>query len=252
MVELQRFEWSDGLFDVAWCPYVPGTAVTSSGDGSLQIWTDIHKNTPTISNISSIERSESSPSSTTTPSPSPSASPSPSITTKPVLCLREHKNEVYSVDWSSKWNCHQILSASWDGTIKLWDCNRNQSFMTYTHSETESIYRATFAPLMANIFASVGTDGQLNLWNLFDVSGKPLMSVSADPIGEVLSLAWHEYNCNILSTGNSDGLIRTWDLRNLRHPIHDLYAGEYAVRRLAYSPHHMNLLAAANYDFTTR
>lgn len=236
IIELQRLEWSDGLFDVTWCPYVPDMAVTSSGDGSLQIWSDIYK--PTSPTSSPASQSTSSTSSTS------------SVT--PLICLKEHKNEVYSVDWSSKWNCHQILSASWDGTIKLWDCNRKRSFMTYTHSETESIYRASFAPLMANIFASVGTDGQLNLWNLFDFSGKPLISVTADHGGEILSLAWNEYNSNILSTGGSDGLIRTWDLRNLRHPIHDLYAGEYAVRRLAYSPHHMNLLAAANYDFTTR
>ena len=33
-----RMEWSDGLFDVAWSEEHENHVVTSSGDGSLQLW----------------------------------------------------------------------------------------------------------------------------------------------------------------------------------------------------------------------
>ncbi|TMW52168.1 hypothetical protein DOY81_002727 [Sarcophaga bullata] len=226
--EVGRLEWSDGLFDVAWCPYGNNIACTASGDGSLQIWSglDVAFNADVEANCFKVPQ-------------------------KPVACLCEHKNEVYSVDWSEKWNYHQILSASWDGSIKLWDCNRQKSVATYM-GHSDLIYTAKFSPLVANIFASVGTDGLLNLWNSFDFSGKPLMAVKAAHETEILSLDWSQYDRNALVTGAADGLIRGWDLRNMRHHVFELFSGEFAVRRLAFSPHKASILASANYDFTTR
>ncbi|XP_013107586.2 peroxisomal targeting signal 2 receptor [Stomoxys calcitrans] len=221
--EIGRLEWSDGLFDVSWCPYANNIAVTSSGDGSLQIWSGLDADSESAMKIPQ----------------------------KPVMCLREHKNEVYSVDWSEKWNYHQILSASWDGSIKLWDCNRQKSVATYS-GHSDLIYSAKFSPFIANIFASVGTDGLLNLWNSFDFSGKPLMSVPEAHNSEILSMDWSKLDRNVLVTGGADGLVRAWDLRNMREHVFELYSGDFAVRRLAFSPHKATVLASANYDFTTR
>lgn len=223
LTEIGRLEWSDGLFDVSWCPYSNNIACTSSGDGSLQIWTGLDADSESAEKIPQ----------------------------KPVMCLREHKNEVYSVDWSEKWNYHQILSASWDGSIKLWDCNRQKSVATYS-GHSDLLYSAKFSPFIANIFASVGTDGLLNLWNSFDFSGKPLMSVPAAHDSEILSMDWSKLDRNVLVTGGADGLVRAWDLRNMREHVFELFSGEFAVRRLAFSPHKATVLASANYDFTTR
>uniref|UniRef100_A0A1A9V2X2 Peroxin-7 n=1 Tax=Glossina austeni TaxID=7395 RepID=A0A1A9V2X2_GLOAU len=224
LTEICRFEWSDGLFDVAWCPYANNIAATASGDGSLQIWNGLENGSD--GSLKDVPK-------------------------KPVMCLKEHKNEVYSIDWSEKWNYHQILSSSWDGSIKLWDCNRQKSVATY-NGHTDLIYSAKFSPLVANIFASVDTDGLLNLWNSFDFSGKPLMTITSAHNTEILSMDWSQFDRNVLVTGGADGLIRTWDLRNMRHHIGELFSGEYAVRKLAFSSHKASVLAAANYDFTTR
>ncbi|XP_043071422.1 peroxisomal targeting signal 2 receptor isoform X2 [Drosophila grimshawi] len=80
---------------------------------------------------------------------------------------------------------------------------------------------------------------------------KPLMSIEAHA-SEALSCDWSHYDRNVLVTGGSDGLIRGWDLRKMRTHIFELYSGEFAVRRLACSPHSATVLASANYDFTTR
>ncbi|XP_017129608.1 peroxisomal targeting signal 2 receptor [Drosophila elegans] len=220
--ELCRLEWSDGLFDVAWCPYAADIAATASGDGSLQIWCGLDGE---------------SAANQQTPK-------------QPLICLQEHKNEVYSLDWGEKWNYHTLLSASWDCTLKLWDCNRQNSITTFV-GHNDLIYGAKFSPLIANLFASVSTDGHLNLWNSLDFAGKPLMSIEAHA-SEALSCDWSHFDRNVLVTGGSDGLIRGWDLRKMRTHVFELYSGEFAVRRLACSPHSAAVLASANYDFTTR
>lgn len=222
LTELCRLEWSDGLFDVAWCPYASDIAATASGDGSLQIWSGLDGD-------SALEE----------------------LTPKqPLLCLQEHKNEIYSLDWGEKWNYHTLLSASWDCTLKLWDCNRQNSITTFV-GHNDLIYCAKFSPLIANLFASVSTDGHLNLWNSLDFTGKPLMSIEAHA-SEALACDWSHFDRNVLLTGGSDGLVRGWDLRKMRTHIFELGSGEFAVRRLACSPHSATVLASANYDFTTR
>ncbi|XP_017486849.1 PREDICTED: peroxisomal targeting signal 2 receptor-like, partial [Rhagoletis zephyria] len=110
LTQLSRMEWSDGLFDVAWCPYADNIAATASGDGSLQIWGGLNQDIDAEATLTTL--------------------------TQPLMVLQEHKNEVYSINWGEQWNYHQLLSASWDGTIKLWDCHRQNSVATCTgHSD---------------------------------------------------------------------------------------------------------------------
>lgn len=82
IIETQSFQWSDGLFDVVWSETDAAVVVSASGDGGLQIW-----------NLAC-----------------PGLAPH---------TLREHKKEVYSVDWSRTRQEQLVLSASWDCTVKL-------------------------------------------------------------------------------------------------------------------------------------
>ncbi len=57
----------------------------------------------------------------------------------------------------------------------------------------------------------------------------------------------------MLATGGVDRLIRTFDVRNpTGGPVAVLPGHEYAVRRLAWSPHASDVLASASYDMTVR
>lgn len=38
LIEISKFQWTDGLFDVSWSECNPGIVATASGDGSLQLW----------------------------------------------------------------------------------------------------------------------------------------------------------------------------------------------------------------------
>lgn len=70
------------MFDVVWSETDAAVVVSASGDGGLQLW-----------NLAC-----------------PGLAP---------VTLREHKKEVYSVDWSKTRQEQFVLSASWDCTVKL-------------------------------------------------------------------------------------------------------------------------------------
>ena len=144
--EVQKYEWSDGLFDVAWSESDYNLVITGSGDGSVQLW-NTNLDTPA-----------------------------------PQMVYREHKKEIYSIDWSKVPFEQLVLSASWDCTIKLWDPIRQNSLSTYI-GHSQLVYNAMFASLIPNTFASVSGDGYLKIWDIlcFD---RPIATIKAHD-GEV-------------------------------------------------------------------
>lgn len=75
------------------------------------------------------------------------------------------------------------------------------------------------------------------------------------PAAEVLAHDWNKYGpaAGVIATGGVDRLVRTFDLRAPRAgPVAVLAGHEYAVRRLAWSPHAGDVLASASYDMTVR
>jgi peroxin-7 len=70
---------------------------------------------------------------------------------------------------------------------------------------------------------------------------------------EILTHDWNKYRDTVLATGGVDRLIRVFDVRNpAGGPVSVLPGHEYAVRRLAWSPHASDVLASASYDMTVR
>lgn len=75
---------------------------------------------------------------------------------------------------------------------------------------------------------------------------------SAAP-AEVLTHDWNKYRDTVIATGGVDRAVRTFDIRNpAAGPVSVMQGHEYAVRRLAWSPHAADLLLTASYDMTVR
>lgn len=133
-----------------------------------------------------------------------------------------------------------------------------------------------FAPSQPNTIASCSTDGLLKVWDTRAPVGVPTassptaqasLSMQAHPT-EVLSLDWNKYQPHLIATGSVDRTIRIHDLRmasqSMTAPtsgmptmqptatVANLLGHEYAVRRVAWSPHSANVLASASYDMTAR
>jgi peroxin-7 len=70
---------------------------------------------------------------------------------------------------------------------------------------------------------------------------------------EILTHDWNKYRDTMVATGGVDRHVRVLDVRNPRGgPLSVLLGHEYAVRRLAWSPHASDVLASASYDMTVR
>ncbi|XP_010283528.1 PREDICTED: peroxisomal biogenesis factor 7, partial [Phaethon lepturus] len=116
IVLLRSFDWNDGLFDVTWSENNEHVLITSSGDGSLQIW-DTAK------------------------------------TKGPLQVYKEHTQEAYSVDWSQTRGEQLVVSGSWDQTAKLWDPAVGKSLCTFKGHEGV-IYSTIWSPHIPGCFAS--------------------------------------------------------------------------------------------------
>lgn len=69
---------------------------------------------------------------------------------------------------------------------------------------------------------------------------------------EALTHDWNKYRDTVLATGGVDQVIRTFDIRNPRQPIALLQGHEYAVRKLAWSPHTSDVLISGSYDMSVK
>ena len=70
---------------------------------------------------------------------------------------------------------------------------------------------------------------------------------------EILTHDWNKYSDTLLAAGGVDRTIRTFDIRNPQGgPLSVISGHEFAVRKLAWSPHARDILVSASYDMTVR
>ncbi|KAG0649209.1 Peroxisomal targeting signal 2 receptor [Hyphodiscus hymeniophilus] len=226
---LFRFDTQDSLYDTAWSEQNEHQIVVASGDGSVKLY-DI------------------------------------STDQFPIQSWQEHKREVYSTCWNlvSK---DTFCSSSWDGTIKIWSPQRPTSVLTLpTHSCT---YSSAFSPHSPSILSSVASDSHLRIFDLrtpssasnhlvhlIPIHGPPPTlhhQTQAHPPSECLTHDWNKYRSTTIATAGVDTMIRTFDIRAPKQgPTAVLQGHEYAVRKIAWSPHLSDVLLSASYDMTTR
>ncbi|KAJ8008999.1 hypothetical protein DPEC_G00084250 [Dallia pectoralis] len=210
---VKSLDWSDGLFDVTWSESNEHVLVTGGGDGSLQVWD--------------------------TDNPEP----------RPLQVLKEHTQEVYSVDWSQTREENLVVSGSWDGTAKVWDPSCGGMSLCTLQGHEGVIYSTVWSPHIPGCIASASGDGTLRVWDV--KTGRCRLVIPAHK-AEVLSCDWCKYDQNVVVTGAVDCSLCVWDLRNIREPLSRLLGHSYAIRRVKFSPFNQTVLASCSYDFTVR
>ncbi|KAI9825695.1 MAG: peroxisomal targeting signal 2 receptor [Thelocarpon impressellum] len=234
IVAEKTFDTQDSLFDVAWSEAHENQLLTASGDGSIKLF-----------DIGLDEQF-------------------------PVASWHEHAREVFSVHWNLVAK-DKFCSSSWDGTVRVWSPERAQSILTLpTHSCT---YSAAFSPHSPSLLSAASSDSHLRLFDLRtrpsasnhltlsvplhsppqNPSNTSKTSISAPfPPSEALTHDWNKYRDTILAVAGVDRLIRVFDIRKASGPVAVLAGHDYAVRKIAWSPHLPDLLLSASYDMTCR
>ncbi|XP_038059236.1 peroxisomal targeting signal 2 receptor-like [Patiria miniata] len=211
-VLLNSYEWTEGLFDLAWSECNKNIIVCGSGDGSVQIWDTTQAQGP-------------------------------------VKAFKEHTKEVYSVQWSQTRDQNLVVTASWDKTAKLWDPNHHQSLATFAGHQ-HIVYSAMWSPHVPGCFATASGDHTLRLWDMKSPQAARMVIPATNC--EIITCDWCKYDKNLLLAGSVDGKIRGFDLRNPKAPVFQLGGHSHAIRRIKCSPHKKTVLASCSYDFTVR
>ncbi|KDN36837.1 WD40 repeat-like protein [Tilletiaria anomala UBC 951] len=232
------YDTQDGLYDVAWSEVHENQLVTASGDGSIKLW-DIGLNDHPIRN------------------------------------WHEHGREVFCVDWNNL-KKELFASSSWDASVRIWHPERPTALAAIT-AHTACVYGCAWSPHDGDLIASASGDGCVRLFDLRTgggaapgIAGGPTPGVQHQPVatipvgGEVLSLDWNKYRPMRIATGSTDRAVKVWDMRFVGAGKTPGVAGgeamtsavllghEYAVRKVAWSPHAANLVCSASYDMTAR
>ncbi|OJI84912.1 WD40 repeat-like protein [Aspergillus eucalypticola CBS 122712] len=163
----------------------------------------------------------------------------------PIQNWKEHNREVFSVHWNLVAK-DRFCSSSWDGTVRVWTPNRPHSLLTLpTHSCT---YSAAFSPHSPDILSCVSSDSYLRVFDL-----RTPASASNHLTLQALTMDWNKYRPSTIATAGVDRTIRTFDIRAPGQGPQTVMLGhEYAVRKVAWSPHLSDVLLSASYDMTCR
>lgn len=132
-------------------------------------------------------------------------------------------------------------------------------------------YSTAYCPSNPNIISAVSSDSHLRIFDLrtpitaqYHLTSKipvhiptpiPLPQGPTPPAvpGEILTHDWNKYNHTVIATGGVDRVIRIFDIRNpSAGPASVMMGHDYAVRRLAWSPHAKDILISGSYDMTVR
>lgn len=132
-------------------------------------------------------------------------------------------------------------------------------------------YSASYCPSNQNIVSAVSSDSKLRIFDLrtptsanyhlvqkVKIHQKPAVPLPPGVIlpsapAELLTHDWNKYNDTVIATGGVDRVVRTHDIRNpTGGPTSIMMGHQYAVRKLAWSPHASDVLLSASYDMTIR
>lgn len=151
---------------------------------------------------------------------------------------------------------------------RQWSPTRSHSLKTLPIGTCT--YSTSFCPSNPALISAVSSDSFLRIFDLRTPSSAKYHLVSAIPVhappaaappnpsaasppAEVLTHDWNKYNDTVVATAGVDRIIRTFDIRNpTQGPLSTMLGHQYAVRKLAWSPHASDVLISGSYDMTVR
>lgn len=128
--------------------------------------------------------------------------------------LHDHLQQVHKVDFSPI-EGESLLSASQDGTVRLWDLRNLQhnsmvcSSKTTYHGRSDSVRHAKWSPTDTWSFAFCTDSGYIQKWDIRNNSG-PLMKFSAH-YQTCNSIDWHPDGKHLVSAGK-DQDVNVWSM----------------------------------------
>lgn len=170
----------------------------------------------------------------------------------PNLRLTGHSMEGYGLSWNRNVK-GLLLSASEDQTICLWDIasaekDKTAKAKTIYQLHTAGVQDVAWHGLHDSIFASVGDDKKLILWDTRSSTSTKASYVVEAHNAEVNCVSFNPFSEFVLATGSTDKTVALWDLRNLNMKLHSFESHTDDVLQVSWSPHYETIFASAGTD----
>jgi len=152
--------------------------------------------------------------------------------------LSEHEGPIAMADWWE--NGTQVVTASWDRTVKLWDIEKNSVIHTLEGHELEITHASTHSS--QKLIVTSSQDTTFRLWD-FRQPYMHSVNVFQGHTDTVTSAVFTNKADHVVS-GSDDRTVKVWDLKNMRSPLTTIRL-DSAINRLSLSPN-QNIIAIPN------
>eukprot|EP00741_Cyanophora_paradoxa_P018378 tig00000204_g17745.t1 len=154
--------------------------------------------------------------------------------------LNNNKNSEFcapltSFDWNEA-DPAIIGTSSIDTTCTIWNIEEQRA-QTQLIAHDKEVFDIAFKTRDKDIFASVGADGSVRMFDLRSLEHSTIIYES-DEMMPLLRLAWNKQDPNYLATIIMDqGKVIILDIRAPSHPVAELYGHLACVNAIAWAPH---------------
>jgi len=154
--------------------------------------------------------------------------------------IGHHKDRTFDLKYSQQRN--QLLSASEDGTCKIWDANTGKCLTSIVHNKDAEVLRAEFLSSPEVSICSGGSDGNVILWSVDDSTSevKKLHVLQHSPEAQIyVCESPHNDPASLIIA--AENYLVGWDLETLQQSrmftFHDLAPGKGEVQEPGFGGH---------------
>ncbi|KAJ3044531.1 Histone-binding protein rbbp4 [Rhizophlyctis rosea] len=168
----------------------------------------------------------------------------------PEIRLVGHESEGYGMSWHPRKE-GILLTGAADSSICSWDIRgatkevRTVEPVRKYSAHTASVEDVAWSQLIEPVFASVGDDKKLFVWD--ERKDTPVWGGEVHKL-EINCLAFNPKNEYLIATGSADQTVGLWDMRNMKKSLHSLQGHQNDILQLGWSPHNETILASSSSD----
>ncbi|CAF1506656.1 unnamed protein product, partial [Didymodactylos carnosus] len=139
------------------------------------------------------------------------------------ITINAHTENVSCVKWL---NTNEIVSGSWDHSIKLWNMDTLKEAQTF--KSTKAVIHCDYSQLNHLIVAGF-CDRFIRLYDPRVSEGFVVRSTFTSHTQWVPSLSWSKTNEYVFVSGSYDSFVKLWDIRCSKAPLYDLQGHDNRV-----------------------
>ncbi|VDL63981.1 unnamed protein product, partial [Nippostrongylus brasiliensis] len=168
------------------------------------------------------------------------------VTKVPMVTLAGHKDAVVGLKWCP-WNSSQVISASWDHSIAVWDLQLAGEVSRIRGSKA---FTSIDVNPTTNLVISSSTDATPRLYDCRSHDGAVVKQTFIGHTGWVSCVRWNPNDEKCFVSSSFDKSVKMWDIRSAKTSLFDLHGHNDRVLCCAWGRN--SLIASGSADATVK